>query len=130
MDSQDDIDTAKVVIKENTRVEFQSVNVAPNARVELLIDVSVPMEGAMLYMSLDVIGADVVVEQMAVGQFVVVAGPVAASEWRYGLVFRETVRPSEPLRILVVNRDSCEIKVGASLVTTNKPGAYSIVKKD
>jgi hypothetical protein len=129
MDRQDNIDTAKVVIQENTRVEFQSVVVAPGTRVELQVDVSEPMAGATLFMSLDVIGTDIVVEQMAVGNFVVVPGPVPASAWRYGQILKDAVSPSEPLRILLVNRDKCEVKVGASLVTAEKPGTYSLVKK-
>jgi hypothetical protein len=128
MDRQDDIDTAKVV-RESARVELQSVIVAPGARVELQVDVAKPMVDAMLYMSLDIVGADVVIEQVAVGKFVVMPGPVPVSVWRYGRIMKDTVIPSEPLRILLVNRDRCEVKMVASLVATEKPGAYSLVNK-
>ncbi len=129
MDNQDEIDTAKVVIRENTRVEFQSVLVAPGTRVELQIDVSETMTKATLYMSLDVPGAEVIVEHVAVGQFVVVGGPEKAESWRKGQILNASVSPKDPLKILLVNQDSREVKVGASLVTTEKPGTYSIVKK-
>jgi hypothetical protein len=129
MDRQDDLDTIKVVNRDNDRVELQSAIVAPGARVELQVDVSEPTAEATLYMSLDIVGADVVVEQMAVGKFIVAPGPMPVSTWRYGRIMRDAVSPSEPLRILLVNRDSCEVKVGASLVTSERPGAYSIVKK-
>lgn len=127
MDRQDDISTAKVVVRENTRVEFQSVVIAPGARVELQVEVAEPMVGAMLFLSLDLIGADVIVEQVAIGKFVVVPGPLPSAAWRYGQPMKEAVAPSEPLRILLVNQDKHAVKVGASLVTTEKPGAYSIV---
>ena len=126
----DDIDTSKVVIRENTYVEYQSVTISPGARVELQIDLSKPMTGATLYLSLDIPGADVLVEQVAIGNIVVVAEQSYAADWKRGRILKETASPAEALKILLVSQDSREVKVGASFVATEKPGFYSLSNKD
>ena len=126
--SQDEIDTAKVVIRENTRVEFQSVVVEPRVRTQLEIAPQLPMEKPVLFMSLEPSSADVEVEQIAVGHFVVIVSPGKAKDYQFGRPIEETVTARETLRILLRCEDSRSVKVGASLVTNEKPGTYRINK--
>lgn len=127
MDRADDVDTSKVVFREKSRAGTQSVLVAPGTRVELQIDVVETMTDAVLYMSQDVPDADVVVEQIAAGQFAIAHGHLPVSSWRRGKIVRNTLSPKNPLRILLVSRDGREVRVEARLAAAEKSGTYSIV---
>jgi hypothetical protein len=126
----DEIDTAKVVIHENRRVEFQSVLVVPHVRTQIEIVPEQTMSGAVLHLTQDLEGHDVSVEQIAVGHFVVIVSPGLVSDYKFGRPIVEDVGPQEPLKILLINRGPKSIKVYASLVVVEKPGVYSIVKKE
>lgn len=123
---QDDIDTAKVVLRENTRVEFQSAMIHPRARTQIEIVPEQPMERPVLFMSTDPASATVHVEQIVVGHFVILVSPGTASDFKFGRPIDETVSPSEPIRIVVQHAGPLPVRVGASLVVSEKPGTYRI----
>jgi len=126
---EDEIDTARVVLRENTRVEFQSTTLSPRSTVRLVVVPEQSMENPVLFMSQEPADADVLVEQIAVGHFIIVA-PGRVSDYKFGEPLRETVTPQKPLRILLRSEGPLAVKVGASLVTTEKPGTYRIADRE
>lgn len=127
---QDDIDTAKVVIRDNTRVEFQSAIVMPNQRTQIEIVPEAGMENPVLFMSQEPSHADVVIEQIVVGHFVVIVEPGHVTDFKFGQPMGETVTPQEPLKIVLRHSYLTTVKVGASLVVSEKAGTYKIVDSE
>jgi hypothetical protein len=127
---QDDVDTAKVVLRENTRVEFQSTLVPPGQRAQVVIVPESTMESPVLFMSQDPNTADVSVEQIVVGHFVVLVSPGKVADFKFGRPLLETVTPEEPLRVVFRHSHPATVKVGASLVVSEKPGTYRIVDRE
>jgi hypothetical protein len=124
---EDDIDTAKVVLQENTRVEFQSVMVHPHLRTQVEISPESPMENPVLFMSQDPVGPEVVVEQIVVGHFVVLVSPGKVVDFKFGRPLCETVAPRDTLKVVFRHDHPAAIKVGASLVVSERAGTYRIV---
>ncbi len=123
---QDEIDTAKVVLRENTRVEFQSAMVHPGIRTQIEIIPEHTMDRPVLFMSTDPATATVHVEQVVVGHFVILTSPGDASDFKFGRPLEENVSANESIRIVVQHAGPTPVKVGASLVVTEKPGTYRI----
>jgi len=126
---QDDIDTARVVLRENTRVEFQSTMVMPSQRTQLEIVPEAIMENPVLFMSQEPTFADVTVEQIVVGHFMVVVEPGHVADFKFGRPLQDTVTPRESLKIVLRHSYLTPVKVGASLVVSEKPGTYKIVDR-
>jgi hypothetical protein len=125
MRSQDDIDTAPVIFRDGTRIEFQSTIAAPGERVELVLEPSSEMRDPTLFISLDPRDDQVVVEEISCGPITIVAQESAAENYRFGRHLESTVTAHEPIKILVSNRGVGGVKIGASLVVSeNSPGAY------
>ena len=126
MRNQDDIDTSPVIFQRGTRVEFQSTLASPGECVELVLEPSAEMRDPTLFMSLDPRDDQVVVESIACGPITIVAQESAAENYRFGRRIEATVSMHEPIKILVSNRGSSGVKIGASLVVSREsPGAYS-----
>lgn len=120
--NQDEIDTARVVMQANTRVEFQSTTVEPGVSTQLEIVPQEPMENPTLFMSQDP-GDDAEVVEVVVGQIVLaVAGHV--SNYKFGCPIKEIITRKKTLKILL--RSDRLTRVGASLVVSEKPGTYRI----
>lgn len=120
-------DTARIVIAERARSEYQDVRIEPGEQMELVICPSEPMQRPALSMVGD---GDVSVEQVAVGHFVVFTCPGKVSDYRCGREVPETVSERDPLRILLHNRTDREVRIGASLISIERPGAYRITSKE
>ncbi len=127
---QDEIDTAKVVLRENTRVEFQSIIVAPNQRTQLEIAPETNMENPILFMSQEPGNVDVTIEQIIVGHFVILVSPGHVTDFKFGRPLGETVTPRESLKIVLRHSFGAGVKVGASLIVSEKPGTYKIVDRE
>lgn len=127
---EDDIDTAKVVIHENTRVEFQSVLAVPHQRVQVEIVPQHAMENPVLFMSQDLADAVVQVEQIVVGHFVVLVSPGKVADFKFGRPLGETVTPRDTLKIVFRHDHPTAVRVGASLVVSERAGTYRIVDRE
>jgi hypothetical protein len=123
--NQDDIDTAPVIFRDGTRVEFQATTAIPGERVELVLEPSSEMKDPTLFMSLHPRDDQVVVENIACGPITIVAQESAAENYRFGRRLDATVSKQEPIKILISNRGSSGVKIGASLVVSEgSPGTY------
>lgn len=127
---QDEIDTARVVIAENRRTEFQLAMVEPHVRTQIEIAPDDPMCSPILTLSQEDGGGDIVVEQVAVGRFVVGALPEKVSDYAIGRPITEIVCAAEPLKILLTCEGKKGVRVRACLAVVERPGTYSIVKKE
>lgn len=123
---RDELDTARVVTRENVRATCQSASVAPNERRELVLEPSEAMIDPTLTLVTDRGGGCVVVEQIACGQFVVYASPGLVSDYAAGRALGERVSKAEPLRVLLNNTGVHRHKITATLSVLEKPGAYRI----
>ena len=131
MRSQDDIDTAPVLPKEGSHVEYVTVELDPGERVEIVLGPAEPMREPLLILACPR-GSDVVsVEQVAAGPFVIEGTPCKIGTYRFGREIAERVTREAPLKILLFNGGPERTKIAASLVATEeRPGAYEISKKD
>jgi hypothetical protein len=127
---QDDVDTVRVVMRENLRTELQEARVEAGERLEVVIAPSEHMSNPVLALWCDVDGADVVVEQVACGHFIVVACPEPIAAYAQGREIRETVSAADPLRVLIRNQDECRVKVRVTLAVLERPGTYKILNKE
>lgn len=127
--SQDDVDTVRVVVKENLRTELQDVRIEAGERLDVVIAPSDQMRNPVLTLTCDVDGADVIVEQVACGHFIVVACAEPIAAYAQGKEIRETASAADPLRVLIHNRDESRVRVHVSLSVLERPGSYEIVNK-
>lgn len=127
---QDEIDTARVVVAEHRRADLQSATVEPRVRTQIEIAPDEPMQSPVLTLSQSDGRHDVVVEQVAVGRFVIGALPEKVHDYRLGRPICELVSSAEPLKILLTNPGTRSVRVHASLAVVERPGVYSIVKKE
>ncbi len=128
--NQDDIDTARVVVTEHRRTDLQSATVEPRVRTQIEIAPDEAMQSPVLTLYQDDNDGDVVVEQVAVGKFVVSHQPGTVSDYRSGKTIRERVSSAEPLKVLLTNPGPRSVRVHACLEVVERPGVYSIVKKE
>ncbi len=119
-----EVDTTKVIMKEDLRSELQSVELGPGERRELVLAPTEVMTRPVLTMAGP---AEVTVEQIACGHFVVWATPGTVSEYLQGQVIDEFVGPDDPLRVLFVNGLAVKVKINVTLSVLERAGAYRLV---
>ncbi|HAW10336.1 MAG TPA: hypothetical protein DCX12_04525 [Chloroflexi bacterium] len=128
--NQDEIDTARVVMRESLRTECQEVQVEAGDRLEVVTAPSENMSHPVLTLACEPGEADAVVEQIACGHFIVAACPEPISSYSAGREIRETVSSADPLRVLIHNQGEVRITVRVSLSVIERPGSYRIVSKE
>jgi len=131
MRSQDDIDTAPVLPKQGAHVEYVTVVLEAKERLEIVLGPAEPMRDPLLILDGPRSRPDLVVEQIAAGQFVVESRPCGIDTYRFGREISERVTRDAPLKISIFNGGAERAKIAASLVATEeRPGEYEIIKKD
>jgi hypothetical protein len=132
MKNQDDIDTAPVVMRGDTRVVFESIDLAPGDRAELVLSPDRPLLNPILFMSSTVKASVVVVEAILHGHMPIFDKEhVTIDQLRFGKATGLTITESEPIKIVVVNTSSARTTVGASLVMNEQqPDATYHLKGD
>ena len=117
MKNQDDIDTAPVVVRDDLRVTFESVELAPGDRTEIVLSPERPLRFPILFMSSSNKESTVTIEQVIHGRTAIWEREgVTLEQLRYGKATHLMVTESEPIKIIVINTSPCKTTVGASLV--------------
>lgn len=121
--SADEIDTAKVLIKESvTNVIFESIVLGPRERGEIVLVPDRPVRQPKLFMSNEDKEGRAVVEQVFHGRVALLTeGGREAESYRYGRQLDVTVTASEAIKVVVVNYGANRTTIGASLVVTEDP---------
>jgi len=117
MKNQDEIDTTPVVMKSDTRVTFESIELAPGDRAELVLSPERPLRNPILFMSSTVKNSVIVVEAILHGRTPIFDKEhITIEQLRFGRPTGLTITESEPIKIIVSNTSFVRTTVGASLV--------------
>jgi hypothetical protein len=117
MKNQDEIDTAPVVMKDDTRVTFKSIELASGERAELVLSPERPLRCPILFMSSTKKDSTITVEQILHGRTVIFEREnVTLDSLRFGKPTYLTITENEPIKIVVVNTSPFQTTIGASLV--------------
>ena len=121
MKNQDEIDTAPVVVKDDLRVTFESVELAPGDRAEIVLAPERPLLSPILFMSTTQKESTVTVEQIVHGYTAIFEGEnLTLDQLRFGKPTRLTITESEPIKIVIVNTSPFKTTIGASLVANDQ----------
>jgi hypothetical protein len=129
MKNQDEVDTAPVLFKDDTRVTFESIELSPGERAELVLIPDRPLRNPILFMSSTQKESDVAIEQVLHGHTAIfVREKLTLDQLRFGKAAGLTVTENEPIKIIVVNVGPFKTTVGASLVanTTSQDSTYRL----
>jgi hypothetical protein len=122
MKSQDDIDTAPIIVKGDANVEFESIDLGPGERAEIILAPERAMRSPALFMSNSDRECKVTIEQIIHGRSpIFTRGYQEIDSFRFGQPTNLTITTSEPIKIIVVNAGERKTVVGASLVTNSDP---------
>lgn len=118
MKDQNDIDTAPVLMKENTQVTFESIELPPGDRAELVLSPERALRCPILFLSSTNKDSTIVIEQIVHGRTAIFDREnITLEQLRFGKATGLTVTESEPIKIIVINTSPFKTTVGASLVT-------------
>jgi hypothetical protein len=118
---QDDIVTEPVVVKDDLNVTFESVELAPGDRAQLILSPERPLRFPILFMSNAQKESTVAVEQIMHGRTAIFENEhVTLEQLRFGIPTSLMVTESEPIKIVVVNTSPLKTTVGASLVVNEQ----------
>ena len=121
MKTQDDIDTAPVVVKDDLHVTFESVELAPGDRAEIVLAPERPLRCPILFMSNCEKTSTVTIEQIVHGCTAIFEREhVTIDQLRYGKPTHLTITEDEPIKVIVVNTSPLKTTVGASLVVNEQ----------
>jgi hypothetical protein len=122
MKNQDDIVTEPVVVKDDLNVTFESVELAPGDRAEIVLSPKQPLRCPTLFMSNTAKESTITIEQLYHGRTAIFANEhLTLEQLRFGKPTHITVTESEPIKIVIVNSSPLKTTVGASLVLNAKP---------
>jgi len=110
----EDADTAPVITRDGTRVEFQSTVVSPGQSVVLVVALDTPMSDPAFFMSTDPKDERVVAVEVTCGGVRLVGEPSPAEGYRFGHKFAATLGADVSVRVR--NDGDQVVRVGASLV--------------
>lgn len=121
MKSQDEIDTAPVFFKDDSRVTFESIELSPGDRAELVLAPERPLRDPILFMSNTQKESTIAVEQILHGKTAIFEREkLTLDQLRYGKATGLTITENEPIKIIVINTSPFKTTVGASLVANEK----------
>ena len=121
MPNQDEIDTAPVVMRDDTHVTFESIELSPGDRAELVLSPEKPVRSPVLFVSSTQKDSTVIVEQILHGRTAIFEREgLTLEKLRFGKKVDLTITAEEPIVVVVANPSPLKTTVGASLVT-NEP---------
>lgn len=121
MKIQDDIDTAPVIIRDDTKVTFESIELSPGDKAELILAPERPLRYPTLFMSNSVKESTIAIDQILHGRTAIFEREnLTLDQLRYGKPTHLTITESEPIIIVVINTSPLRTTVGASLVTNQQ----------
>lgn len=119
MKTLDEIDTTPTILKDETSVTFESIDLNPGERAEIVLAPMTAVRDSRLFMSNSNKDSTVNIEQVLHGRAAIFLRETMLFEsFRYGRKIPMTVSDSEPLKILVVNTSPLRTTVSASLASS------------
>ena len=119
MRDEDQIDTAPVIMTDKTSVVFESLELGPNERGEIVLAPARPLRRPALYMADRDKGGQIVVEAVFHGRTAIARlGQCQADMYRFGRRLDVVVTRDEPIKIVIINNGLTPANMGASLVDT------------
>ena len=131
MRDEDLIDTAPVIMNENTSVVFESLELKINERGEIILSPDKALRCPTLFMTDK--GSEILIEAVFHGRTEIPRlGQRPISSFKFGHQLDVTVTKDEPIKIVITNNGPEPTSIGASLVDTPEPGepAKPSQKKD
>jgi len=121
MQNLDDVETTPTILKDETSVTFESIDLNPGERVEIVLAPMKAVRDSRLFMSNSNKDSVVNVEQVFHGRVAIFPRETMLFEsFRYGRKVSMTVSDSEPLKIVVVNTSPLRTTVSASLASSEE----------
>jgi len=131
MKDEDLIDTAPVIMSDKTNVIFESLDLEPGERGEIVLQPNNPLRRPTLYMADQNKKGQIVVEAIFHGQTAIARlGQCRADMYRFGRRLDVMVTKDEPIKIVIINNSLKAASIGASLVDTPESSTYHLDKKD
>ena len=108
-------------MKNDTKVEFESIDLAPGERAEIVLAPKRPIRSPMLFMSSTVKNNQVLVEEITHSRVpILVSRDQYLDSFRFGHKVDLLVTESEPIKIVLVNNGATRTLVGASLIANEQ----------
>lgn len=121
MKNLDDTETTPTLLKDEVSVTFESIDLNPGERAELVLCPMKAVRGSRLFMSNSNKDSTVNVEQVFHGRAAIFTQETLRFDsFRYGRKISMTVSDSEPLKIVVVNSSPLRTTVSASLASSEE----------
>jgi len=118
--SQDEIDTAPIVLRDGARAEFGSTTIQPGESAELILAPEDAMREPILFVSVNPRDGSVEVTSVTCGGKSLIAGRVPIETLKFGHPTETGVSRVCPVEIAFVNNDLRPVRVGASLVASDE----------
>jgi hypothetical protein len=118
--TDDDIDTAPIILKDNPRVTHESIDLSPSERAEIVLSPHRAIRSPTLFMLNEGRQSQVIIEQVMHGRALIIQRDRQIEDFKFGHKLDVVVTDSEPIKIVLINVGSVKTTVGASLVTANE----------
>jgi hypothetical protein len=120
MQPQDEVDTVPIVLNDATHVTFESIELSPGDRAEIVLSPETALRCPILFLSCTPKEGVIAVEQIIHGRTAIFEKPpTTLDQLRFGKPTGLTVTESEPIKVIVTNTGSVKTTIGASLVANN-----------
>ena len=117
---QEDVDTVPIMLQDDSHVTFESIELSPGDRAEIVLSPETAFRCPVLFLSSSPKDSTITVEQVIHGRTAIFEKPPATLEQlRFGRPTGLTVTDSEPIKVIVTNTGSVKTTIGASLVANN-----------
>lgn len=131
MRNEDEIDTAPVIMSDKTSVVFESLDLGPGERGEIVLVPDGPLRCPTLYVADQEKNGRIVIETIFHGQAAIGRlGQCQADMYRFGRRLDVMVTKSEPIKIVIINNGQKTATIGASLVDAPEDSTYHLDKED
>ena len=131
MKNEDQIDTAPVILTEKTNVVFESLDLEPGERGEIVLSPDKPLRSPALFMADRNKEGTIVIEAIFHGQTAIARlGQCPVEKYRFGQKLDVVVTRDAPIKIVIINNSRKPANVGASLVDTPADTTYHLNHKD
>ena len=131
MKDEDRIDTAPVIMTDKTSVVFESLDLDPGERGEIVLQPDKPLYCPTLFVADRNKKGQVVIEAIFHGQTAIARlGQCPVEKYRFGQKLDVVVTRDAPIKIVIINNSRKPANVGASLVDTPADTTYHLNHKD
>lgn len=116
----DEIETTPILLHDATHVTFESIDLCPGDRAEIVLSPETALRCPVLFLSCTPNDSVITVEQIIHGRTAIFEkSPATLEQLRFGKTTDLTVTESEPIKVIVTNTGSIKSTISASLVANN-----------